>query len=309
MNFAHILLMMVLSACAVEAGNPIDEASEGTVKVSLVATQEPTLNLTSSGKRLDLFLDYVVLLGTDGDTTLQAEMTALQTQVDLFSAEEEILLAADSVPVGRYQQVVIVLTADRPFGYYDDDGEKQELEFQDTESYAIYINQDIEVVEGDQSLILLDFDPNASVITLDGRAVFRPRIKSFRKGKMADYSGSLATQGGAVVCAYRYDKLGDDDERSLRGHERQVNAGEKSFGLKKGKRPPPPGEEAEHPEEFEYKSDLVLDATSDCEHAFAKTIVADDGTYVFDRMKSGYYMFRAFYDDGTFTDEAQDVKL
>ena len=308
MNYAIAFLMIFISRCAVEVGNPVDETSGGTVKVSLVANQESSLNLVSSNKRLELHLDYIVLLGTDGQNSIQAELTPLQSQIDLYQAQAEILVAADTVPIGEYQQLVLVLTEERPLGYYDDDGDELELDFQDSENYAIYINHDVVVTNQDDSLILLDFDLTNSVVTEDGRSIFRPKLRSFHKDRIADYAGTLDRNNGIVVCAYRYHDLDDDDERSLSSHGKLTAGRGEKFSLKKGKRPPP-GEQAEHPEEFEHKSDLVLDTNAQCPNAFAKTRVQDDGTYEFARLKSGYYLFRAFYEDSTYTDEAEDIKL
>lgn len=311
-----LAIALFASHCGVEAGNT-GKGRTGQVKISFA--QE---SVTGS-ESLSVSVSSLGLL--DSDDTEQASLTSDVSSVDLYASDaSESVLVADSseIPVGTYTKLAIRLKGDKPVKYRDAEGIDHDVELDADTRQSFYITQEIQVVEGEVTNIVVNLDPYQSLAKpSNDRYVFEPRGGVSRHSELG-YEGSTDFTRNGFACLYAYQipeengPLGpmtsqipeDEFDPWNEGGEYTPGGGPRRdgphlLGPGGGK-----GREVERRPRFESREELVKDETSDCSKAYAKTVIKN-GKFEFRYLSEGLYALRIFATDESYQDAVDDISL
>lgn len=299
MNTAYLiaLSLLILSGCAVEAGNPTGKKPKGTAAVSFVQTT------SLSGDQFTISLDSIALVSSSGDTSSTQNLNVSQTDLNLLSTSptaDSTEAAKADVEVGTYSGVIIKLPARKPPRYRSSAGVATELGTDKLDEYGFRIDQDIQIKEGESTSIIVRLDPLGSM-TKDGERIrFDPRGDASPRPPAAQYSGTAPIADALYVCAYGYG-LTKMPLLQFNG----VNPTGRSLPP-----PPPPGGKfaVRSHQSYSTRTDVVFDTSSTCSNAFAKTSVKEK-SFILDRLLPGSYALRFFRADDSYVDQTPDITV
>jgi hypothetical protein len=295
-------VFLLASSCAVEAGNPSDK-DKGTVKINITSdsSENTALRLTTS-PQLELFVETIQLRGLDVDgNTIVSELETFAREIELYAIEDALLLTEGSVSIGTYETIIFILNDKQPFRYRPDGLNDKPLRFENSDLRAIEITQSFEVTSESSEELTIEFDLENAVQTQSEEFIFQPKVKPHLDRLGVMYEGSLDRDEGKAVCAYLYNAIRPEAQLPPPPPPR-MESDQKP-------KPRPPAFAGLPPKSFAAKEDVIIDSTSNCENAFAKTRVEPDGTFAFTRLKPGTYTFQAFYNDKSSETIAEDVRL
>lgn len=287
-----LLLMLTLTNCGVEAGNPGDKPKSGSLNIH-IARQPVT-----GSESLSLDLASLDIVDEDGQTVI-ASLTPAISSVDLFGlvgGDDELVASSEGVPVGTYKQLVIRLNGDKPVRYRSPKGEDEAVELEDNEYRSFLIEQSFEIAEGSITSLVVNLDPYKSLVRGD-KLVFKPRGDARPRGRGVEHQGVAPDATAQWVCAYAYDLKfpppGKDNPVGLVLH---------------GNMPAPGPPRIEDRTFYMNRGEIVFDETASCTNAFAKAPVLS-GAYGLRHLLPGSYALRFFLPDGSFVDAGEDVTL
>lgn len=292
MNLYKLILLLMLSGCIVEAGNPNGDTKEN-AKINISISAEDANIDSNIGLIADLNLtlnvEKMLLLGYDkeGNKT-ENELELIEKSIEISDPNETIKIAQSNIKAGFFDALVIFLNRDQPAIYKDSDGNVVPLKFEKEDDKAMIVKQEIQISENSEEDVLIQLNIASSIIKRSNDYIFKPQLRNYSKKQTVRVAGQIDER--AIVCAYVYEPI-----IPKRPDFAPVRTEFPKFG--------PVGQS---PKVYKTKDDILFDVTLPCKGAFAQRRVEDDGQFLFQRLIPGKYIFRAFYFGGRYEDISKD---
>lgn len=306
MNWFMLLNLAVLASCAVEAGNPSTKKPTGTVSIQFAKTED------NEDQSFQLTIDSIDLASETADI---ASLSPDVSEIELFSisSKEDVqAVKGQEVPVGTYAKIYIRLNDKKPPTYRR--GDKQlTVEIGHLEERSFYFAETVEVLEGQETRVLVSLDPRRSLIASTdrpGNMVFEPMGGAFPKPSDSQYEGTAPATDLIQVCAYAYNVMPPQQDGTMPPRENHSPRPFMMFDpevLSSGK-DGRPGSAARPPQVFDSKESVVKDENIMCENAFIRAPVMNQ-KYFLRHLPPGNYSLRFFRSNGTYQDATDDVTI
>lgn len=310
-----ILIALFTTHCGVEAGNA-GKGRTGQVKIHF--TQESS----TGSESLNVAVGSLGLLNSDDKEV--ATLSPSASTFDLYgstSSESVLVAESNAIPAGSYAKIAIRLSGEKPIQYRDESGKSYEVGVDEETKESLFIAQDIEVLVGETTTIIVNLDPYSSLARSESQSsyTFNPRGQVSRQSSSYRYEGSTQMANANWACLYAFsvteDKAplgpfgrilsrGDDDEED---DDKAKSGFWRGWGLLRnsgGRR----GREVEGRPKVSSKSELIKDESSDCDRAFAKAPIKN-GKFEFRHLSEGTYSLRVFSKTGAYQDGSEDITI
>lgn len=305
MKWFMLLNLAVLASCAVEAGNPSTKKPTGTVSIQFAQTED------NEEQSFQLTIDSIELAS---DTSDIASLSPDVSEIELFSysSKEDVqAVKSQEVPVGTYAKIYIRLNDKKP-PIYRRDGKQMTVEIDHLEERSFYFAEEVEVLEGQETRVLVSLDPRRSLIASKDRPdkmVFEPMGGAFPKPRDSQHEGTAPATDFVQVCAYAYNMIPPLVSTFPPGENHAPHPFIKlDSGSPSPNRDGRPGSAARLPKVFDSKEAVVKDENMECENAFARAPVMNQ-KYMFRHLPPGAYSLRFFKSNGTYQDAAEDISV